>query len=419
MKIVAQDRDTKEIHSVAVEEDCDFELPITLSGGEDNYMMSILQESPLAYVGPVVSPVSDTQAKSGLEISDSVSGITLEVDTTNRKAELSTTDDDLTISTGDVVRMTAGKPVGADNAGRGVAARNTSPNATNSIDRDEDGVPDIFDGVSDGTTIDSLDGDNKVQSKGASTAVQHIVFFQNLKIPIESSANFTVGNGTVITLEAIPADGTTISSIRAINVSSGFSEATIAPTSFQGTVPAPGTTWASENHQLYALTNNEQVSIFGVFLKMNTNDFAAGEMVNLLATMSDSSTEEFFATLNFRFSTIPVLTSSNAISGSGSNNDPFIIADDAPLTLTWTAPKDEDGNVIEGLNYTLEVFRLNAQGQQVSQTNVDVGVDTLTKTIPREDVDNGDPRQLKIDIKAQTPFGDNSALMLNVKRQSW
>ena len=79
------------------------------------------------------------------------------------------------------VRLNSNKPVGADEFGKAAIAEATSTSLINQLDPDQDGRPNIFDGMNDGKEIDNLNAENKTEGATLTDSLESSIMFMNLK----------------------------------------------------------------------------------------------------------------------------------------------------------------------------------------------------------------------------------------------
>ena len=94
--------------------------------------------------------------------------------------------------------------VGQANFGKSAASKTSSISSTNTLDPDQDGRPNIFDGMNDGSKLDNLVAETKTEAATLSDSIESSIMFMNLKIDYESTHNYTVEDDATVVLEVTP-----------------------------------------------------------------------------------------------------------------------------------------------------------------------------------------------------------------------
>lgn len=433
--IWAQNRASNRVYFTELDENGDFSLPVEVADSGDlgsNFMFCIIQKDPLAFLGTIMKSSTENMS-SGFKINSNVSNFSVNFDTSKRGAVLSSTPDEITIDTSQEVRVdNNNKPLGADNAGKGLASKTGSLNSNNTIDPDQDGVPNIFDAMNNGTDIDNKNESNKYESSLGSDALKSVIMFMNLKVDEEMEDSYTVTDSAVIVIEAIASDPNDIQSIEADLMHTSFKNSTLDRVPGGFTAIDSGHTENSNwlqggTYPLYKMQNASGDIVWTVLLKPGNNSFNPGSLVRLKVTLTDSSVEYYFTSINFKFSTIVDHTTSGFLSGDGSRDNPYVVPSTGNVTLNWTAPLDEDGDTLEDLEYSLEFFfydNSTPENQVGSHQVQEIGDDIYTGIIPAATIDQYDsespaPSFMQIDITCRYPYGDNSANKIYLKRNDW
>jgi hypothetical protein len=420
-----QNRATKKVYFIELDSSGNFSLPVGTSAATNgnNFFAAIIQKNPLKYMGPIKIGSTTT----GITVSGNIASLPIAFDLTNKNGVIPTT------SVANVggknsfkVRLSAGKPVGMGNFGKGTGSKNTSPNSGNILDKDEDGIPDMFDAMNDGDKLD-----NAVPGAGAdmvahSDRMTAATMFMNLKINKSDAGSFTVANDAVLVFEMQSSVPSKITSIEAFLLNTNYQDSTILPIANGftpiDTYPSTGTTWTSTGYKLYKATNLGSQTVWTTFLKVGNNTFQPGDLALMKVTYNDGTPAEYFwLSLNFKFTTILNDTTSWS-SGSGTTVSPYVISDTGGLTLTYQPPKDESNNDLTGLEYSFEIFRYNSSHVAIGTRDVvTIGTDILTGTLTEAQINGtgATPTYIQIDITARYPYGDNAATKVFVKRSSW
>ena len=272
------------------------------------------------------------------------------------------------------------------------------------MDRDLDGVPDIFDAVNDNENLDNTNILNLTEAVLGIDAVASSGMFMNLKVDkgdVSEGGVVSVTENAVITIEVKAATGHDITSVRARLINPNYSSATIAPfpRAFTevDTYPTTGSTWLTGgNRPLYRAENPEGETIWTVFIKPGNNDFNVGDLILLEVTRS-SGTEYIWTGINFKFTKVLNDEHTAYDTGAGTRENPYIIPDDVGdgstqvgMYFSWEPPHDESDAELEDLEYSFEVFFYNAAHEQlldlnltVDETEGSIQVDTVRTTTER------------------------------------
>lgn len=432
--IWAQNRASKRVYFADLDENGDFTLPLEVAESTnlgDNFIFCLIQKDPLTFAGTIMKTATEN-ANSGFEIGDDVSNFDIDFDLTHHGALLSSVPAGVDIDDDMLVRLNDDdEPVGANNAGKGTDSKTNSLNSSNTIDKDQDGVPDIFDAMNNGADLDNTNLDNSYESAVYSDALESIIMFMNLKVDQEQESTYTVTENAVVVIEVRARSASSIDTIEADLMHDSFKDSTLDKAPDGYTVITSGghtenSTWLqSGTYPLYEMENLSNDTVWTVLLKPGNNDFNPGSLVRIKVTLTDGSIEYYFTAINFKFSTIPDHTTTGFISGTGSRNDPYVVPATGNVTLTWTAPEDENGDDLEDLEYSLEFFYYDGSDNSIGQRSVqDVGTDTLTATIPDTTIDQYNsespaPAYMQVDMTCRYPYGDNSANKIYIKRSDW
>ena len=196
--------------------------------------------------------------------------------------------------------------------------------------------------------------------------------------------------------------------------------------------PTEGTLWSASDYKLFKATNMEGATVYTTLIRPNNNDFEPGDLVLLEVNLTDGSKEYYFNSLNFKFQTIPIDTTSWTHSGDGSNGNPFNILDTGGRVFSWNNPSDETAGELTGLDYQFEIFyyKQNSEGNCDPHPDNQLGnmliiSDRESGTTDKNDISEAeidaqgsDTKYIQVDIAGSYPYGDNSALKYYIKRQS-
>jgi len=430
-----QNRYTKRVYSVDLDENGDFELPLGVADNQDlgnNFIFCLIKKDPLTFAGTIMKPVSGNYS-SGIEIDQNVSNFDISFDLSNYIAIMSSPPETVRFDPDVNVRVESDMPVGADNAGKGEDSETSSLNQINTIDRDEDGVPDIFDAMNNGQDLDNTDEDNKLESAIFSDTLESVVMFMNLKVDEEYESTYTVTDSATVVVEVVPVDASEIDTIEVDLLHTSFQSATFdrVPGGYTALESGhtEGDTWLqSGQRKLIKMRNTANGNIvWQVIIRPGNNNFNPGSLMRIKVTKTDSSVEYYFTSINFKFQSIVDHTTTGYLSGDGSRSNPYVIPATGNLTLDWNAPQDETGSDLTGLEYSFEFFfydNATPENQIGSRQVQTLGDDVYTGAIPAATLDTHasstpSPSMVQIDITSRYEYGDNSANKIYVKRTDW
>ena len=130
--------------------------------------VSLVDKESLRYAGPAVSgEASSNQKSSGLIVSGNVESLNLTYNTNLKSAEVSIPQSETNISVDTTVKTTVtedGVPVGVNSVGKQLNGGITNNASANPVDRDLDGVPDVFDAVNDNENLDNTNISNLTEA---------------------------------------------------------------------------------------------------------------------------------------------------------------------------------------------------------------------------------------------------------------
>ncbi|MEK7299249.1 MAG: hypothetical protein AAB066_05095, partial [Candidatus Margulisiibacteriota bacterium] len=157
-----QNRATKQVFFAEVDADGSFSLPIgvnTATHGDD-FFVGVVSKEPLEFIGPITLMTSGSVGSTGMIVNANISGVTINFNLTNKVGSLDpNAGSGVTLNADMEVRLSGGIPVGAGNDGKGTGSMVSTLNSSNTIDRDQDGMPYMFDAMNNGQELDnSVDG---------------------------------------------------------------------------------------------------------------------------------------------------------------------------------------------------------------------------------------------------------------------
>ena len=447
--VAAQSVETMEVYTVQTDPNGAFELE--LPPDEQGHTMTVVVLGPDGKpVGPVVLDESGPEARTAASLEQPISLGEVAVPDDPAAAPLMPGEgfDGQDLVADDVTARVDehGVPVGVAGLGKGTEAMGTpSDNPRQGLDRDRDGLPDLFDADNDGDgVVDDFDDDGG-DDAGAKAGFR-LNFFMNLKISEENADTYYTGTtsdretalakDTVITFEVVeePDHSPAITAVRLLD--------RVAP-SYVGsmTVLHSGELWSASD---YAFDENgDRFEAFVVPHAM----IDAGDTFMVAVELEDGTTRLCYSMINYVFTNIPRLirygdagAMTAYAAGTGIQFD-----GSKDLVLEFQPPVDETGAWITGLDYVFSIFYYVGG----SQASVDASAtwssppagfdlqrlayvvdaaslgslsadDTYTVTLPREifadtvtltDGTTATVGQYKIDITAEKN-GNNAALMI-------
>ena len=351
----------------------------------NSYLLSIINDG--SYLGPTVFDGSGSEVNTAIAPSSDADLGSITVDATNGCARTETAPDSVDSS---VTAVAAdGNPVGAGNDGKteqsGITNRSDS-------DIDQDGIPNIFD----------ADEDNDGIRNGVASTPSGATVVSDYIESVSMSSNIWADHGTTdsaenliaMRLHVIPQSGqeSQISSVQCIDVPASIADvATIRWASSLGDpldYPDEQSLWGDDNNNLYQTTTlAEEQWIVSVAPRAIMN---VGDVFTIRVTYADSSYEDFFISTSYVLTDWARILSYNGTtmpSAQGTNNSPVIYSADS-LEIEFSKPTDEDGNILEGLSYSVRYGESDCSGEAcavpttVTEDSVtDTGEDTLTATI--------------------------------------
>ena len=443
LQLLLQNQDTEAVYLATVEENGSFSVDVGTHAENDAgnvFFVSIISNN--RYVGAVVDTyeTADTEVSTGISIASSETDLVIGFDANKGVGILSDNDNTITFNSTFKTRLSSEKPVGMGSVGKGALSKTTTLELGNKLDKDQDGVPNLFDAMDNGEDLDNTNITTSVAAIAGSAVVSQAIMFMNYKIDV-GATDTTMTNNANITIEVKANDASRITSIVADSVHAHYasSTTTLLPIGFTAidSFPSQGTLWSDTGNALYHAQNMAGEDIWTVFLKPNNNDFVAGDLIRLKATLTDGSEEYYWVTIHFKFedSQLPVDFASWTDGGSGTTTDPYCILDTGGRVFNWAAPRDSSGGSLSGLDYAIELFYLeNASPESVVHEGVahvyDLGEDvtysdgTGDNPLTQAHIDlyesaSPSPNLLQVDIKASYEYGDNTALKIYLARKKW
>ncbi len=452
-----QNRGTGESFQADIHSDGTFELDIQRTddiAAGDNFIATLIQKEPLEFAGTILiqsTPFAAT-ANTGIGIIGNLSNMSINFDPTTGRAVFTNPSQNanLEIKSGFNVNLDGaeGPPIGFGNQGKGADSVVGLKSDANIKDNDQDGIPDIFDAMNDGESLDnkvsysesaeSLKIGPKFENFFIGSSVGQMIMFMNLKVDNEdrNDADLVTDNA-IITIELHESGSDPITEVRADLLNTNWKSSKIeplpggftdlaTPTSY----PAQGSYWSSPNY-LYKARNQNNQTVWTTMIKPDNGTFRPGNLIRFKVTKSSGKVEYHWKTINFKFiSTVTVdsapTVDTGTIMGAGSRDSLYEISPASNLSISWSHPNDENGNPLTGLTYRIELFHYDANRHQVGipQVLTVSGIDPTSFTIPSANIDmynslSPNPAYIQADITASYPYGDNAASKIFIRRSNW
>lgn len=440
LQVFLQNQNTQKFYTADVATDGTFSFDVGVDESESDghvFHMGLLNKDTLAYLATGVDSLSasSTAASTGVSISEAVSDLVVDYNSSKTYATASSASNAISFDSNYVTRASSESVLGVASNGKGSLTATASVSSVNKLDPDQDGVPNIFDSMDDGSNLDNTDNSTRSAAVAGSSVASYASMFMNYKVEYTASQSATITDNAIITIEVAASNPSSISSIVADLVDINYQNATFAqfPIGFTAidTFPSQGTRWDSTGYKLYHAQNMDGQDIWTTFIYPNNNAFDVGDMIRLQATLIDGTIEYYLLSINFKFQDFQLSTDGTTWihGGSGSKSDPFCILDTGGRVFDWVAPKDETGADLTGVNYQLEFFFYEDTTPEsvvhAGTTHVqDVGIDTYYTSITQALVDTYEtntpsPNILQVDIKSSYDYGDNSAILIYMTRKKW
>ncbi|MFO0840399.1 MAG: hypothetical protein U1D55_17975 [Phycisphaerae bacterium] len=370
--VVAASNTTQTMYTATTDADGAFELPIPDSEKSGSFSVTVLDpdghaEGPMLFGGDadhgVTGIVFDGPVTFGdVSLPDHIGDQPLAPGVGNT---VTAVDDALLARLGD-----KGVPVGLASLGKGDDARSTVTDPNNRMDRDGDGLIDLFDADNDGNgVIDDFDGLMDVGALPDKSGLR-VNFFMNLKVSDPDSQIFYAGSRatidaaleelTVITFEVFSDNpATKITDVRlAKSPAPTYLEKMTVSHAVDGRVES--VLWSDLN---YSFENaGDRWQAFAVAHAL----IEAGDVFAVEIALDDGSVVEHRRMINYVFTNIPRLIrfgTPTALSDYTSGSVHFDGTQN--LVLEFKPPVDETGAYLTGMDYFFEVFFHAADGAQI------------------------------------------------------
>lgn len=374
-KVVAIDNATGKTYPADTDTSGNFSITLP---AKTSYEVSIIDSSS-QYVGPIVmvGGAGSSEVCMGIKPTDDINLGSIIADLTNKFAQ-PTSEPTSIANLLDLAKAVAGKPKGAGNNGKEEFSGITTREA--GADFDKDGIPNLFDADEDNDGIRNGILAHPSSSTVSSNTVEAV--YMNSNIWAEHGTAEEAKDVALITITVRAKTGklSEILSAEVIDVPSSIKDVAVLrdSTSFGDpeNYPAEWTAWENENHKLYKLeSDNTWKALFNPKGDMNV-----GDTFTIRVTYTGGSYQDFFITNSYFMTDWPRIITCEGTAlptSEGTKSSPKnLSASGTTLAISFTKPKDEDGNILEGLTYSVGYGTCEASGGSYG-----VGTNTTSETV--------------------------------------
>lgn len=361
-----------------------------------SYLMAFISDGN--YIGPAVFDGSSSQVNTAIKPTSSANLGSLTMDEGEGYARAATAPS--VIDADVLAEATNGKPKGAgpDNDGK---VQNAGITNREDSDEDKDGIPNIFDADEDN---DGYRNGILINPSGRTVVSDHVeAVYMSSNIwtlhgeepPVGSVHSAVAPELMAMWLNVIPKTGqeSTIASVTCTDAPAvikdvatvRYSESIGDPVGY----PDPGTLWKDSSYNLYKTTTLPQEQWI-ISLAPNAA-MGVGDTFVIRVTYTDSSYETFYIPMSYivtDWSSVVTFNGTAIDSSKGSRSDPQTFSGNT-LTIEFSKPRDEDGEILEGLTYSIQYAVSDCSGGTCNVPTVkeephvtDTGADTLSYDVP-------------------------------------
>lgn len=356
------------------------------------------------YVGPMVFDGTGSEVNTVIKPSANtdLGSVVLDSDSGYARADTKPSATDTSI----VAEATNGKPKGAGNDGKTQNAGIT--NRTDS-DKDKDSIPNIFDADEDNDGIRNGIASDPSGKTVVSDYIESVYMSSNIwalhgeDLPEGSQPTDVAPNLISIWLNVVPKTGqeSKIASVQCTDVPVVIKD--VATVRFSSSIgdplnyPSEHPLWKDSSYNLYKTTTLAREQWI-ISLKPAAT-MSVGDAFTIRVTYTDSTYEDFYIPMSYILTDWARITTYNSTaltSSTGSRTAPATFSGDS-LTIVFSKPLDEDGNVLDGLSYSVQ-YGLSTQDPSSGNWNVsdsrsrtetstgitDNGDDTFSFTVPTD-----------------------------------
>lgn len=338
-----------------------------------------LVDSNSSYFGPVVMKGGDSEVVMGITPDKDTNLGEIVVDEAKYIAKPAVEPTD-SVNLNDTALASNGIPKGAVDHNLGKGADTLTSSTRDGSDMDKDGIPNIFDADENGDGIR-----NGIKESASTDEVNSVVVetvFMGMNIWSRHGDAFDAKDAIALRLQVIPRSGkeSEIKSVSVIDVPASIKDvATVAWASSLGNLdssyPAERSLWKDANYGMYRTEINGKISwIVSIVPRALPN---VGDVFKIRVTYTDDSYEDFFKSISYVLTDVPKIIKYNNISVPGISGTSYsnpILFSGSSLALEFSKPKDESGNEISGLQYSIGIWHLNSNGDKLSENETSSGL---------------------------------------------
>lgn len=277
------------------------------------------------------------------------------------------------------------------NFGKGSTAVKPSGSTGNDIDSDLDGIPDYLDPDADGNSILDIVENPLLPFQNPTTNIlgANITY-------LLSADNYTEANTFELHMSVYPVKGkeSLFSGVTIVSAPPYMEDATLNQGNYQylDKVPTLFQTFKSSGNILYKATADPipgiqtSSSFWVVIVRPGIENVKVGDAFTFRVAYSDGTSEDITSIVGYAFSDFPKLVSykvgdSATVTAptSNSSSNPIMITRGSSLTLTWSRPKDENGDDLKSDGEISIQYGQGVSSQRVTFTDTGSG-STLSKT---------------------------------------
>jgi hypothetical protein len=284
-------------------------------------------------------------------------------------------------------------PVGAGNDGK-TTQDDITENRDDS-DQDRDGIPNLFDADEDNDGIRNGITETPSGAEVVSDHVESVYMSSNIWADHDTTEAAEDLIALRLHVEPVTGQEDAIASVQCVDVPGSIAD--VATVRWAGSLgdpvdyPAENSLWTDAGHHLYQTTTLDQEQ--WIISIAPHAEMTVGDTFTIRVTYTDESTEDFFITTSYFIQDWAKLASYNGTSmptTAGVKTNPVTFDNDT-LTIVITKATDEDGEILEGLRYSVAYGMVDCDGgpcpvpTNTTESQVeDTGADTLSFTIDTE-----------------------------------
>ncbi|KAF0133689.1 MAG: hypothetical protein FD145_1148 [Candidatus Saganbacteria bacterium] len=354
-KVVAVDNGSGQTYSAATDSSGNFSLDIP---SNISYEVSII-DSDSKYFGPIVMEGNSASSEVvvGIIPIDNTNLGTITVDNSGKKYAKPNTGPSGIINSSDKAAATGGTPKGTSAGGKTIQSGIT--NRTTGADLDKDGIPNIFDADDDNDGIRNGIVTNPFGPALSSSTVESVFLSSNIWTTHGVSAEAKNDISMWVNVYAKSGKLDEIQSVQCINVPASIKDiATIRVSSSIGnpsSYPAENSLWKNDSYRLHkttTLTSNQWIVSITPKAIMNI-----GDIFVIRVTYTNGGYEDFFISTSYvltDWSRLQTYNGTTMPTLEGNSSTPLAVTTSS-VDVVFNKPKDEDGNTLKGLTYSISV----------------------------------------------------------------